>query len=122
VLNAIDATAKGGHIDIRATQHDGVVEISVADDGCGITPGQAEKVFQPYFTTKRNGTGLGLFVTRKLVADHGGRVEFSSCPGQGSVFRVLLPVPPAPEKELQNANCKMQIGNWPEGVPAAGQN
>src|SRR5262249_3291849 len=82
VLNATEATAKGGHIASRATQHDGVVEISVADDGCGITPGQAEKVFQPYFTTKRNGTGLGLFVTRKLVADHGGRVEFSSCPGQ----------------------------------------
>ena len=48
-------------------------------------------VFQPYFTTKKHGTGLGLFVTRKLVADHGGHVEFESQPGGGTVFRVFLP-------------------------------
>ena len=48
-------------------------------------------MFQPYFTTKKHGTGLGLFVTRKLVTDHGGAVEFRSRPGEGTTFTVRLP-------------------------------
>ncbi len=91
VLNAIDATDKGGHIEISAQHKQGWLEIAVRDDGCGIGPEQAGRLFQPYFTTKKHGTGLGLFVTRKLVADHGGHVEFESQPAEGTVFRVMLP-------------------------------
>jgi signal transduction histidine kinase len=93
VLNAVDATAKGGKVELRAAPHDGEVRVEVRDDGPGIAPEHAGRLFQPYFTTKKHGTGLGLFVTRKLVADHGGRVEFESLPGQGTVFRVSLPLP-----------------------------
>jgi signal transduction histidine kinase len=93
VLNAIDATDKGGHIELRATRHDGMVHVEISDDGPGIPPGQAARLFQPYFTTKNHGTGLGLFVTRKLVAEHGGTVDFFSRPGEGTVFRVELPLP-----------------------------
>jgi signal transduction histidine kinase len=92
VLNAVDATAKGGHITLAAHVRDGWLEVAVTDDGCGVTPANADRLFQPYFTTKKHGTGLGLFVTRKLVANHGGRVEFESRPAAGTVFRVLLPV------------------------------
>jgi signal transduction histidine kinase len=91
VLNAIDATHKGGRIELRVERFNGAVEVTVRDDGSGIPPEHAGRLFQPYFTTKKNGTGLGLFVTRKLVSDHGGSVDFTSQPGAGSVFRVRLP-------------------------------
>jgi signal transduction histidine kinase len=98
VLNAVDATARGGRIELRAwADGDGIV-VTVSDNGTGITPAQAARLFQPYFTTKPNGTGLGLFVSHKLVADHGGAIDFTSSPGEGTVFRVRLPVvPPSPE-------------------------
>jgi signal transduction histidine kinase len=92
VLNAVDATGKGGHIRIHVTRHPGEVEVTVSDDGPGVAPEHAGRLFQPYFTTKVNGTGLGLFVTRQLVAEHGGTVDFDSRPGEGTVFRVRLPV------------------------------
>jgi signal transduction histidine kinase len=79
-------------ISLAVRQRDGGVEVSVRDQGCGIRPEQAERLFQPYFTTKKHGTGLGLFVTRRLVSDHGGTVDCSSVPGQGTTFRVWLPL------------------------------
>jgi signal transduction histidine kinase len=66
--------------------------VCIRDDGMGIPTEQSDKLFQPYFTTKRHGTGLGLFVTRKLVEEHGGEVTFNSVPGWGTVFDVRLPV------------------------------
>ncbi|MBL8798002.1 MAG: ATP-binding protein, partial [Planctomycetia bacterium] len=92
VLNAVDATEKGGRIEVRARMEAHEVVISVRDDGHGIAPEASAKLFQPYFTTKKHGTGLGLFVTRKLAADHGGVVEFDSEPGAGTEFRLRLPV------------------------------
>jgi signal transduction histidine kinase len=91
ILNAIDATPRGGHIRLAVQQREREVEVTVADDGTGIAPEHTGRLFQPYFTTKKNGTGLGLFVTRKLVGEHGGHVEFHSEPGQGAMFRVRLP-------------------------------
>jgi signal transduction histidine kinase len=91
ILNAIDATAKNGHITIRAERAGSGLRIIVKDDGVGIPPGQAVKLFQPYFTTKKHGTGLGLFVTRKLVSEHGGAVDFTSETGAGAEFTVTLP-------------------------------
>jgi signal transduction histidine kinase len=58
----------------------------------GIAAEHRARLFQPYFTTKKHGTGLGLFVTRKLIADHGGSVECESQAGSGTVFRVRLPM------------------------------
>jgi signal transduction histidine kinase len=99
VLNAIDAVSetRGGHVELAVRQlADGLVEVTVHDDGSGIAPDDAARLFQPYFTTKKHGTGLGLFVTRKLVTDHGGSVEFDSTPGVGTTFRVRLPLCPGP--------------------------
>jgi two-component system NtrC family sensor kinase len=92
ILNAVDATARGGRIDIRAERGADAVSVTVHDDGPGIAPEHAPRLFQPYFTTKKYGTGLGLFVTRKLLADHGGTVECTSAPGRGTAFRVCLSV------------------------------
>jgi signal transduction histidine kinase len=66
--------------------------LEVRDTGHGIDAVAAQKLFQPYFTTKPHGTGLGLFVTQKLVAEHGGTVTFESRPGEGTAFRIVLPL------------------------------
>jgi two-component system NtrC family sensor kinase len=92
VLNALDATDRDGRIDLQVTRRDGGVEVCVRDSGSGIAPEHASRLFQPYFTTKKHGTGLGLFVTRQLVADHGGSVTFESRVGEGTTFRVYLPL------------------------------
>jgi len=91
VLNAIDATGKGGRIDVTAKSEEGRIVLEVADDGMGIDPAHRERLFRPYFTTKKHGTGLGLFVIRKIVEDHGGSVTVESEPGRGATFRVVLP-------------------------------
>jgi signal transduction histidine kinase len=95
VLNAVDATARGGRIELRAERAGDSISVTVRDDGAGIALEHAARLFQPYFTTKKSGTGLGLFVSRKLVAAHGGRIEFESRPGEGTTFRVNLPAPEA---------------------------
>ncbi|HEX3146694.1 MAG TPA: ATP-binding protein [Gemmataceae bacterium] len=92
VLNAIDATQKGGRIEVIATRSTDGVEVAVRDDGTGIDPAHHERVFRPYFTTKKQGTGLGLFVIHKIVGEHGGAVDFQSTPNQGTTFRIRLPV------------------------------
>src|SRR5262249_3011686 len=83
ILNAIDATEGDGKVELAVRRSAGGVEVAVRDDGCGIAPEQAGRLFQPYFTTKKHGTGLGLFVTRRLVTDHGGRVDCESAAGAG---------------------------------------
>ena len=92
-LNAIDATDKSGRIRLSTCLIDGQIEARVADNGQGIRPDDRAKIFQPYYTTKDTGTGLGLFVSRKIVADLGGTIDFDSVPGQGTTFVVRLPVP-----------------------------
>ncbi len=106
VLNAIDAADRTGIVELAIERGPGGVTVTVRDDGCGIAEQDMPRLFQPYFTTKKHGTGLGLFVTRKLVTDHGGSVAFESRAGEGTVFRVWLPVregavnpPPALLKE-----------------------
>ena len=74
-------------------------ELSVRDNGLGITPAVRERIFEPFYTTKEvgKGTGLGLATVWHVVTEAGGRIEVDSVPGEGSRFRVLLPVWPAPE-------------------------
>lgn len=94
ILNAIDAVDRDGKIELEVSRVPAGVEVRVRDTGCGIGPDQARKLFQPYFTTKKHGTGLGLFVTQRLITDHGGTVSFESETGRGTTFRVQLPVAP----------------------------
>jgi signal transduction histidine kinase len=103
VLNAIDATDPHGKVELDVRRAPGGVEVAVRDTGCGVRPEDADRLFQPYFTTKKHGTGLGLFVTRQLVADHGGKVAYESAPGAGSIFRVFLPAAEAPARRAAPA-------------------
>jgi signal transduction histidine kinase len=115
VLNAIDATDRDGRIDLAVARRAGGVEVRVRDNGSGISPENAARLFQPYFTTKKHGTGLGLFVTRQLVAEHGGTVTFESRVGEGTTFRVFLPLAAAnDEEELATAGAAAdgEKGAW----------
>ena len=71
----------------------GAVEIAVIDRGVGIEPQQRDSIFNPFFTTKPEGVGLGLAIVSKIVDEHGGKITVESEPGKGSVFHVLLPTP-----------------------------
>jgi len=96
VSNGIDAAtlreAPGGRVVLRARDEGGDLIFEVADNGCGMDYDVKEKVFTTFFTTKGGkGTGLGLLTTRKIVQEHGGRIEVQSRPDKGSLFRIRLP-------------------------------
>ncbi|MCB9357887.1 MAG: hypothetical protein H6506_04505 [Calditrichaeota bacterium] len=94
ILNAMDATPRGGRIVISAARSDSTVQIKVEDNGSGIPNEIQSKIFDPFFTTKDvgAGTGLGLAITYRLVEDHAGTISVKSTPGQGTEFIVSLPV------------------------------
>jgi signal transduction histidine kinase len=89
--NAAQATPSGGTISVKTRCHNGTVEIAVIDRGTGIEKQHLENIFNPFFTTKSEGVGLGLAIVSKIVDEHSGRITVESQPGEGSVFRVHLP-------------------------------
>lgn len=91
VLNAIDATETGGKIHVEGRAEPGWVELSVVDEGRGIPEAHSTRLFQPFFTTKPHGTGLGLFVCRQIIEEMGGAMCYRSDVSQGSTFSVRLP-------------------------------
>jgi PAS domain S-box-containing protein len=88
------AETNGGKLTLSANQDQGMIAIHVKDTGTGISPENMKKIFEPLFTTKARGIGLGLAVSQKLVVANGGRIEVQSQPGQGSTFTLFLPVNP----------------------------
>jgi PAS domain S-box-containing protein len=106
IVNAVQAMPKGGTITITARNMDPkpgeaqplltgkCVVITVKDQGHGIDPGIIEKIFDPYFTTKDKGSGLGLATTYSIVKSHNGRIDVSSTSGSGTVFTIHLPASP----------------------------
>ena len=93
VENAIHATPAGGRVTIRSVRRTAPPEIvvTVEDTGTGMEPDQMARIFEPFYTTKAKGTGLGLFVAHGIVQRHGGTIEVESEPGRGTRFRVALP-------------------------------
>ena len=106
VANALEAMSPGGGLTVRAGWSHGTsgsrpsgptspgrhVKVEIEDTGKGISSSEADKVFNPFFTTKASGTGLGLALTHKIVEDHRGSITFRSVLGTGTTFRVILPV------------------------------
>lgn len=92
LLNAVEAMEAGGVISLSmGTTERGMVRIAVADTGPGIGKEDLPHIFDPYFTTKQSGTGLGLALVHRIVQAHGGEITVESTPGTGTVFTVLLP-------------------------------
>ncbi len=94
MLNAIDAmkeTSGPGELTIKAEAEDGQLLISVSDTGVGLPPEQADQIFRAFFTTKDNGTGMGLPISRSIIESHGGRLWVTGASGRGATFQFTLP-------------------------------
>ena len=90
LLNAIQASKPGSKVAV-STQEENGVRIRISDDGCGIAPEFRQKIFEPFFSLREGGTGLGLFLSLNAVRSWGGDILVESTPGKGSVFEVVLP-------------------------------
>ena len=94
MLNGIDAMKEmngGSELIIKSEADEGELRISVSDTGVGLPPEQTDQIFKAFFTTKDNGTGMGLSISRSIIESHGGRLWFISNSGQGATFQFALP-------------------------------
>ncbi|ATB44853.1 ATP-binding protein [Corallococcus macrosporus] len=93
-INAVQAMPQGGMLRASVRRATGTpeVEVQFADSGPGISPDVRARIFEPFFTTKAKGTGLGLAVVKRIIESHQGRVALESQPGQGTTFRLYLPL------------------------------
>lgn len=94
VLNGIQAISGTGQVRVGLKEESGFAVIQVSDTGRGISPEALPRIFKPFFTTRNEGTGLGLSLANSIVQSHGGRIEVTSAPGKGSQFKIWLPVHP----------------------------
>lgn len=98
ILNGLQATPPDGSVTITVSLEEakasgpGSIELSFSDTGPGIEADKMERIFEPFYTSKEGGTGLGMAITRKIIEGHGGRIEVMSEPGAGADFRIHLPV------------------------------
>ena len=102
IINAIEAMPKGGTLTITASVQDRWLAIEVRDTGPGLSPDEIAKIFEPFYTTKSDGTGLGLAVSYGIIQQHGGRIDVNSVPateGSGTTFTVRLPIKRVVEEE-----------------------
>ena len=92
IKNAIQAMRPGGALQIESELENQFIRISFRDNGGGIAPEHMSKIFNPYFTTKKEGSGLGLLIVRRIIREHGGEIDLVSHDGEGLEFTVRLPV------------------------------
>jgi len=98
MINAVDAMPEGGALEIAVRRGRAAAEqaealvVTVRDNGHGMSVEDIQSAFEPYFSTKDTGFGLGLALTKKIVSDHGGTIALESAPGQGTTARITLPL------------------------------
>ena len=92
IKNAMQAMTHGGVLSVQTGSGADGVWVSIADTGCGIPPEQLNRIFEPFFTTKKKGSGLGLMIVQRIVREHGGLIKLESHLGQGTTFRIWLPL------------------------------
>lgn len=116
--NAFDALDEkgGGEVIVRARVKGDLLGIEVIDTGCGIAESNMERMFRPYFTTKKNGTGMGLAMVRRIVEEHGGQITFESEAGKGTRFIILLPADPG-----KRGSLKSMVAVDPNTAPQRGE-
>jgi len=106
VKNALQAMNDGGILKVEIQQSDRFVSVAVEDNGSGIDPEKLGAIYEPYHTTKSEGTGLGMMIVQRIMRDHGGEIEINSGPGRGTRLTLRFPredarmnLLPAPERE-----------------------
>jgi signal transduction histidine kinase len=92
LLNGIQAIPKEGQVKVKVRREGGRVAVEIADTGRGIAEESLPKIFRPFFTTRNEGTGLGLSLANGIVQSHGGKIEVSSSLGKGTQFKIWLPI------------------------------
>jgi len=92
VINAIQAVEKKGRVEVSAAVADGQVCVAVSDNGPGIPPDKLASIFDPYFTTKSEGSGLGLWIAQQIVTAHGGSLQAQNGPAGGALLMMRLPL------------------------------
>ena len=92
IKNAMQAMTNGGVLTVQTGWGADGLWLSIADTGCGIPHDQLNRIFEPFFTTKKKGSGLGLMIVQRIVREHGGLIKLESHIGQGTTFRVWLPL------------------------------
>jgi signal transduction histidine kinase len=90
LLNGAQAMPSGGPLRIEVAPRNGKVRLAVADEGTGVPEGMGERVFDPFVTTKKDGVGLGLALTKRIVEEHGGAIGYDRA-AKGTVFWIELP-------------------------------
>jgi PAS domain S-box-containing protein len=104
VKNAMQAMTTGGTLTLQTGENADSVWVSVADTGGGIPQEQINRIFEPFYTTKKKGSGLGLMIVQRIVRAHNGRIELESHVGRGTTFRVWLPLHERKPRLLENKN------------------
>ncbi len=92
IKNAMQAMSSGGNLTLQTGETAESVWVSVSDTGGGIPQEQLNRIFEPFYTTKKKGSGLGLMIVQRIVRAHGGRIELESQVGRGTMFRIWLPL------------------------------
>jgi PAS domain S-box-containing protein len=92
IKNAMQAMTRGGTLTLATGEGSDGVWLSITDTGCGIGDEQMKHIFEPFYTTKKKGTGLGLMIVQRIVRAHNGRIELDSRAGRGTMFRIWLPL------------------------------
>lgn len=92
VKNGLEALGRGGKLTVSTRRVDDHVEIAIQDMGSGIAPDVGKRLFEQFFTTKPQGTGLGLYISRQIIEEHGGTLRWESAPGAGTTFTASLPI------------------------------
>jgi PAS domain S-box-containing protein len=104
VKNAMQAMTKGGTLTLQTGENDDGVWVSVGDTGGGIPQEQINRIFEPFYTTKKKGSGLGLMIVQRIVRAHNGRIELESHVGRGTIFKIWLPLHERKPRLLENKN------------------
>jgi signal transduction histidine kinase len=94
MINAVQAMPEGGTLNVTLSPNSSLVEVEFADTGPGISSDALEQIFEPYYSTKETGIGLGLPLTKKIIEEHGGQISVKSEPDSGATFTVTLPRQP----------------------------
>lgn len=99
--NAMQAMTRGGILTVRTNAGREAISVSISDTGPGIPEEKLNRIFEPYYTTKKRGSGLGLLIVHRIIRDHGGKIDVESSPGEGTTFRIWLALHEPPPRLLE---------------------